>query len=146
MGLDTATFGKRFRKSFAFSFRNYGKSLAILALLGVFTVLIMQPIAFVFSIHEGYNDQPMVKDLLDMLAEFTKRIAREFTTDYIYISNLVRQFFYLLFILGIVPLIAITTGFSYYSELEKNEAKGLRNAFQKFGKRNRYQEKPEDFE
>lgn len=146
MGLDAASFGKRFRKSFAFSIRHYGKSLAILTLLTIFVVLIMQPIAFVFSIHEGYGDQPLVKDLLDMLAEFSKRIAREFTTDYMLISNLVRQFFYVVYVLGILPMVAISTGFSYFSELEKNEAKGLRNAFLKFGRRNRYQEKPEDFE
>lgn len=146
MGLDTAPFGQRFRKSFSFSWRHYGKSLAVLALLGVFVVLMMQPIAFVFSIHNGYGDEPMVKDLLDMLADFTKRIAREFTRDYMTVSNLVRQVFYVVYILGIVPLIAISTGFSYFSELEKNEAKGLRNAFSKFGKRNRYKEKPEDFE
>lgn len=146
MGLDTASFGKRFKKSFKISKGHYGNSLLVLLILIVLVIILVQPVAFVFSIHEGFNEKPLVKDLLDMLAEMTKRIAREFTENYIVAGNIVRQIVYLLFILGIVPLIAITTGFSYFSEVEKTEAIGLRKAFDKFGKRNRFQEKPVDFE
>jgi hypothetical protein len=75
-----------------------------------------------------------------------KRVSREFTDDYIVIGNIVRQLVYLAFLLGILPLIAITAGFSYYTELDKSEAKSLKENFKKFGKRNRYQEKTVDFE
>lgn len=146
MGLDSASFGKRFKKSFKISKDHYGKSLLVILILILLVLILVQPVAFVFSIHEGFNEKPLVKDLLDMLAEMTKRIAREFTDNYIIAGNIVRQIVYLLFILGIVPLIAISTGFSYFSEVEKTEAKGLRKAFEKFGKRNRFQEKPVDFE
>jgi hypothetical protein len=36
--------------------------------------------------------------------------------------------------------------FSYYSELEKTEAIGLKKQFEKFGKRNRYLETEVDFD
>lgn len=146
MGLDNAPFGKRFKKSFAISKNHYGKSLLVILILIVLTILLVQPVAFVFSIHEGFNDKPLVKDLLDMFAELVKRIAREFTDNYMVVGNIVRQIVYVLFLLGIVPLVVISTGFSYFSEIEKTEAIGLRKSFDKFGKRNRFQEKPVDFE
>lgn len=146
MGLDDCAFGYRFKRSFMFSRRSYGKSLLLLLLLMVFVIIISQPIAFVFSIQEGYMQEPIVKDLLDMLAGFSKRVAREFTDDYIVVGNVVRQLVYLLVFLGIVPLLVIVSGISYYSELDKSEAVSLRTAFAKFGKLNRYQEKSADFE
>jgi hypothetical protein len=146
MGLDDATFRKRLKRSFVFSKNHYGKSLLLILLLIVFVAIISQPIAFVFSIQESYMREPVVKDLLDFLAELTKRVAREFTDDYMVVSNLVRQLFYLIFIIGIIPLVAITTGISYFSELDKTEATALKRNFIKFGKRDRYQEKPADFE
>lgn len=146
MGLAEGSFGSRFKKSFSFSKNHFGKSLMVILLMVFLVVIIAQPIAFVFSIHEGWNDQPLVKDLLDMLAELTKRVAREFTDNYMIISNLVRQFVYLLYVLAIIPLVACTMAFSYYSEVEKTEVLGLRKQFEKFGKRNRYKEKTVDFE
>jgi hypothetical protein len=145
-GLDGETFWRRFKKGFKFSKNHYAKTMGILLLIGAFVVILAQPIAFVFSIHEGFGSKPLVSDLLDMLADLVKRVATEFSDEPIFYSNVARQIVYLLFMLGIVPLIAISTGFSYFSESEKTEAKGLRKAFEKFGKRNRYQEKPADFE
>lgn len=145
-GLDNETFWKRFKKGFKFSKNHYAKTLGVLVLIGAFVVILIQPIAFVFSIHEGYGSKPLVPDLLDMLADLVKRVATEFSDEPIFYSNVARQIVYLVFMLGIVPLIAISSGFSYFSESEKTEAKGLRKAFEKFGKRNRYQEKPADFE
>ena len=146
MGLDDVSFGQRYKKSFRFSRKQYGNTLLTLGLLLVFVVLIAQPIAFIFSMHNGYNDEPLVKDALDMFVGLVKRVSREFTDDYIVVGNIVRQIVYLVFLLGILPLIAITAGFSYYTELDKSEAKSLKENFKKFGKRNRYQEKSVDFE
>lgn len=145
-GLDDRPFSKRFKKGFAYSRKHYGKTLVVLLLIGVFVAILSQPIAFVFSIHDGFGDKPLVTDLLDMLVGLVKRFAREFTEDYIVVANVVRQFVYLIFFLGIIPLIAIAAGFGYYSENERSEAIGLRKQFEKFGKRNRFQEKPADFE
>ena len=145
-GLDAGSFGERFKKGFAYSRKHYGKTLVVLLLIGVFVVILSQPIAFVFSIHEGFGDKPLVNDLLDMLAGLVKRFAREFTEDYMIVANVVRQVVYLIFFLGISPLIATAAGLGYYSENEKAEATGLRKQFTKFGKRNRFQEKPADFE
>lgn len=145
-GLDDRSFGTRFKKGFAYSRKHYGKTLVVLMLVGVFVVILSQPIAFVFSIHDGFGDKPLVNDLLDMLVGFVKRFAREFTEDHVVVGNVVRQVVYLAFFLGIVPLIAIAAGFGYYSENERSEAVGLRKQFEKFGKRNRFQEKPADFE
>src|SRR5574343_457752 len=146
MGLDDVSFGQRYKKSFRFSRKQYGNTLLTLGLLLAFIVLIAQPIAFIFSMHNGYNDEPLVKDALDMFVGLVKRVSREFTDDYIVVGNVVRQIVYLAFLLGILPLIAITAGFSYYTELDKSEAKSLKETFKKFGKRNRYQEKSVDFE
>ncbi|MEN9998172.1 MAG: hypothetical protein RI922_1162 [Bacteroidota bacterium] len=146
MGLDDAAFGGRLKKSFRFSVKQYGNTLLTLGLVLVFIVLIAQPIAFVFSIHNGYNDEPLVSDALDMLVGLVKRVSREFTDDYIVIGNIVRQVVYVAFLLGVLPLLAIIAGFSYYTELDKSEAKSLKENFKKFGKRNRYQEKSVDFE
>ncbi len=146
MGLDDVSFGQRYKKSFRFSRKQYGNTLLTLGLLLAFIVLIAQPIAFIFSMHNGYNDEPLVKDALDMFVGLVKRVSREFTDDYIVVGNVVRQIVYLAFLFGILPLIAITAGFSYYTELDKSEAKSLKETFKKFGKRNRYQEKSVDFE
>jgi len=146
MGLDELSFGKRLKRAFVFSRRHYGNTILTMALLLAFIVLIAQPIAFVFSIHNGYSNEPLVPDVLDMLVGLVKRVSREFTDDYIVIGNIVRQVFYLLYFIGILPLIAITAGFCYYSELDKAEASSLKMNFKKFGKRNRFQEKPVDFE
>lgn len=146
MGLDEVSFGQRYKKSFKFSTKQYGNTLLTLGLLLAFIVLIAQPIAFVFSMHNGFNDEPIVKDALDMFVGLVKRVSREFTDDYIVVGNIVRQIVYVAFLFGILPLIAITAGFSYYTELDKSEAKSLKENFKKFGKRNRYQEKSMDFE
>lgn len=146
MGLDEVPFGKRYKKSFKFSTKQYGNTLLTLGLLLAFIALIAQPIAFVFSMHNGYNDEPLIKDALDMFVGLVKRVSREFTDDYIVVGNIVRQIVYIAFLFGILPLIAITAGFSYYTELDKSEAKSLKENFKKFGKRNRYQEKSVDFE
>ena len=146
MGLDDASFAKRFKKGFTFSKNHFGKSLLVIVLLVAFVMIISQPFAFVFSIQETYQNEPMMKDFLDMLSELAKRIGREFTDDYMVVGNVVRQLFYVLFFLGIVPLVAITAGLSYFSEVDKTEAASLKKGFQKFGKRNRYKEKQVDFE
>lgn len=139
-------FGKRLKKGFRFGRNNYGNSLAIIILVIVFIVLIAQPIALVFSNHMGYSDGPMVRDLLDMLADFTKRIAANYSEFPVYWSNVIRQLVYLLFFLCLLPLFVIPSAFIYFSELEKTEVHGLRAQFEKFGKRSRIKENELDFE
>ncbi len=145
-GLDDSPFGVRFKRGFKYSKQHYGKSLVLLLVLLILTALLMQPIAFVFSIHEGWNNEPLIRDLLDMVTEFIKRIAQIFTDDYMIWANAFRQLIYVIFMLGILPLMIIMFSLGYYSELEKTEAKGLRKAFEKFGKRSRSRETDIDFE
>jgi uncharacterized membrane protein SpoIIM required for sporulation len=145
-GLDDEKFGVRFKRGFKYSAQHYGKSLLVLLILIGLTVLMMQPIAFVFSIHDGGSNEPMVRDVLDMVADFTKRIAQIYTDDYMFWANVLRQLVYVLFMLFLLPLLFITMSFGYYSELEKTEANGLKNAFKKFGKRSRTKETSVDFE
>jgi uncharacterized membrane protein SpoIIM required for sporulation len=146
MGLDKESIGNRLKKGFSFSKNHYGKSLLSIGLLVVFVVLIAQPIAFVFSIQDNFMQEPLVKDVLDMAAGLVKRVSREFTEDYMVVGNVFRQMIYLLYVFALVPLFAVISGFGYGSELDKMEAKSLKKGFILFGKRNRYQEKPADFE
>lgn len=146
MALGTESFGVRFKRGFQYSKQHYGNMLVIFIVLLSLVFLIMQPIASVFSIHSGYNDEPGMRDLLDIAAGFVKRIAQIYTDDYIIWANILRQFVYIVFLLIVLPLLIISMSFSYYSELEKTEAKGLWEALKKFGKRSRSQEKNSDFD
>jgi len=145
--LGEGTFKVRLKKGFLFSRKQFGNSFLLLILLSLFVALIAQPFAFVLSIYNEGTQQPIVSnDLLDMAADFVKRVAKIYTTDYLVISNIVRQLVYILFLFGILPLIIIASMFNYYSELEKTEAIGLKKQFEKFGKRNRYLETEVDFD
>lgn len=146
-GLDTGGFGKRISKGFSMSSKNYGNTLLTLLLMTVLVTLIAQLIAFVFSIHVGYMDsKPLVRDLLDMLADFVKRVAMIYTEDYMVYANITRQVVYLLFVFMVLPILFIASVFGYFSVVEKMEAIGLRKEFQHFGKRKRNQETPSDFD
>lgn len=136
----------RFSKGFRFSKQHYGNSLLILMLLTVLVFILSQPIAFVLSMHDGWRDEPMIRDLLDIIADFTKRVALLYTEDYMFWANVVRQLFYLVFLIGVLPLVAITAAFGFYTERERSEATGLKIAFKNFGKRSRTQEMEADFE
>lgn len=146
VGLDAEKFGVRFRRGFKYGAQHYGKTLVVLLILLLLTFLVMQPIAFVFSIHNTWTNEPEVRDLLDMAADFVKRLAQLVTDDYMIWSNVLRQFVYIIFILGILPLAIIAFSFGYFSELEKTEARGLKEAFKRFGKRSRSKETDVDFE
>lgn len=139
-GLDEINLGARLKKGFKVSSQIYGINLLNLLLLTVFVAVVGQTIALVFSIHNTWNNQPMMTDLLDWLADFVKRIAMIFTDDYMVYSNIVRQFVYLLFVFFVMPLLIISTGFAYFNVVEKLEARGLKKEFEKFGKRKRNQE------
>ncbi len=139
-GLDDNRLGIRLKKGFKISSQIYGTNLLNLLMLTLFVALISQTIASVFSIHNTWNNQPGMRDLLDLLVDFVKRIAMIFTDDYMLYANIVRQIVYLLFIFLIMPLLVISTGFAYLNVVEKLEARGLRKEFEKFGKRKRNQE------
>jgi uncharacterized membrane protein SpoIIM required for sporulation len=145
-GLDNEKFGVRFKRGFKYSAQHYGKTLLVLIILIGLTAIIVQPIAFVFSNHIGWDGEPLMRDILDMVADFVKRIAQIYTDDYMFWGNVTRQIVYIIFMLFILPLLIITMAFGYYSELEKTEANGLKNAFKKFGKRSRIKETTVDFD
>lgn len=146
MGISKGDFKERFRKGFKYSKQHYGKSLILLLILISLSAIILQPIAFVFSIHNSWSNEPEVRDILDMLADFVKRIGQIYTTDYMAWANFFRQFVYIIFMLGLLPLMIITMAFGYFSEREETEALGLREQFKKFGKRSNTKETPVDFE
>ena len=146
MALDDDTFKGRFRKGFRYGKQHYGTSLVLLLILIGLTAIITQPIALVFSIHEGGEGEPMMRDLLDMTADFVKRIAQIYTDDYMIWANMLRQFVYILCMLAILPLMIITMSFGFYTEREKSEATGLRKLFELFGKRSNTKESDSDYE
>ncbi|XOV66054.1 MAG: stage II sporulation protein M [Fluviicola sp.] len=146
MGLDKTGFGKRFGKGFNYSAKNYGNGLLALLIMLCIVFIAAQPIAFFLSIHYGFNDEPLISDVLDLIAEFIKRVAQIFTDDYIFFANIFRQAVYLLYVLVVLGILAVMMSFAYFNEVERNEAAGLKEAFKKFGKRNRNKETPVDFD
>jgi uncharacterized membrane protein SpoIIM required for sporulation len=147
MAFDEGSFSQRFSNGFGFSSSKYGSTLLVILMTILIVMLLAQPIAFVFSIHEPFNDKPMVRDLLDMVVDFIKRIALIYTEDdYMYWGNIARQIVYLLFVLLVLPFIAITMSILYYSEKEKRDVVSLKEAYKKFGKRSRLQETSADSE
>jgi uncharacterized membrane protein SpoIIM required for sporulation len=146
MALDDRTFGARYKRSFSFSHSNFGISLLVIMTTVLIVFIVSQPFAFIFSIHEPFNDKPMVRDLLDLIADLTKRVAMIYTNEHLFWSNIVRQIFYLLFALFILPFIAVTMVMIFYSEKEARDVVSLKEAFKKFGKRSRLQETPRDIE
>lgn len=144
--LDQGSVGKLWSKGFKVSRKHWGKSIVLLMIMLLITFIAMQPIAFVFSIHEGWNDEPLVRDLLDIITGFIKRVAQIYTDDFIFPANMVRQLFYLAYIFFLLPLLVIITGLGFYTVREVEEATGLRKAFESFGKRSRVKETEADFE
>jgi len=146
MAFDSGNLKTRLSKGFKFSKRQYGTSLLVMVILIALTAMIVQPIAFYFSIHETWSDEPTMRDLLDMVADFVKRVAHIFDADALVCSNLLRQVVYVVFLLGIIPFYIITMTFGYFTEREKSEVLGLYKAFEKFGKRSNTKETKVDFE
>jgi len=143
VGLDDTPFGKRFSKGFSYSAKNYGNGLLALLILLCIVFIAAQPIAFFFSIH---FDSGHTSDVLDIVAEFIKRVAQIFTDDYIFYANIFRQAVYLLYVIVVLGILATLMSFAYFNEVERNEAAGLRESFKKFGKRNRNKETSVDFD
>ena len=144
--LDKGPFRKLWSKGFFVSTKHWGKSIVLLIILIIITFIAMQPIAFIFSIHEGWNDEPLVRDLLDMVTGFIKRVTQIYTDDFIFPANIVRQLFYLFYIFFLMPLLVVITGLGFYNVREAEEATGLRKEFELFGKRSRLRETETDFE
>lgn len=146
-GIINESFGKRFSLSWKYSYRSYGKSLLALFLFFIIMALFMQPIAFVGSIHDGnLLSKPPIPDLLDLACSFTRNIAQRFGWNAWFLSNLLRQLVYLLFLFLVFPLSIISIYFLAFNEHEKESANGLKNAFKNFGKRSRVRENDADYE
>ena len=146
MGLDDEKFSVRLNRGFKYSSKQYGNGILALVIISILVFVAAQPIAFFMSIHQQWTDEPMLPDLLDMVAGFIKRIAMIYTDDYMIWPNVFRQFIYVMFIIMVIPVLVLMMSFGYYNELEKNEAKGLRKSFEKFGKRSRNKETDADFD
>ena len=146
MGLGTGTIKERFKAGFNFSVKHYWKSMLIIIILFAIVFILVQPISFYYSIHDGWSGEPIMSDALDVVANFIKRVAQLFTGDYMVWSNAFRQLVYVAVLLGVIPLVVITMAFGYFSGREKVEATGLRKQFEKFGKRSRIKETPVDFD
>jgi uncharacterized membrane protein SpoIIM required for sporulation len=142
------TLSERVSNGFRFSARSYGNSILSIGVLCLIVFLFSQLIAFVGSIHDGqWMEEPPVPDLLDMLADFVKTVARSMEMkDFIVPSNIVRQIVYVIFIFLSFPLFVVMAGFIHGDISEKNTAKGLRADFSNFGRRRRNQETAVDFE
>jgi uncharacterized membrane protein SpoIIM required for sporulation len=146
-------FGQKLGKGWAYSTSSYGYSLLSILIFSLMFVLFLQPIAFVGSIYDDFDasnpfsmGEPPIRDLLDMLADFVKRIADVMGADRMYWSNLVRQLVYILFLLAVLPLWIVSLVFLTATEHEKRTATGLKKAFENFGKRKRFKESEADFE
>lgn len=140
MGLDDEKFSVRFNRGFKYSSKQYGNGMLAMVIITLLVFMAAQPIALFLSIHNSFTDEPLLPDLLDMVAGFVKRIAMIYVDDYMIWPNAFRQLVYIIFIIMVIPILVLMMSFGYYNELEKNEAKGLRKTFEKFGKRSRGKE------
>lgn len=144
-GITDFSLGQSLRKGWNYSTRSYGNSLLNLLIFVIIFALFMQPIAY-GGTPITYRWLGVMPDLLDMLADFVKNVAETLGADRIFWANSIRQVVYLLFMILVLPLWIISIAFLAFNEYEKETANGLKKAFQKFGKRSRYQEKEVDFE
>jgi len=132
-------------KGIKFGTTNYFFSLVSLIILGAIAFLFAQPIALVFSIVNQFSQEPVSPDLLDLLADFVIKIADTYGAHGVFWSNVVRQLFYIVFLLLAAPLYLILICLSYFSVVEKMESRFLKEEFYKFGNRDRFKE-TKDFE
>lgn len=138
---------QRLGNGFSFSTKAYGNILLSIAVLSLILFLFAQPIALVFSIHDGnIFNEPLMPDLLDLLADFVKNVARNFMHDFMVPAMITRQVVYLAFMFIMLPFFVIMMGFIYFDIREKNNALGLKKEFETFGKRKRNQETLVDFD
>lgn len=140
-GLGNKKFGELFKLGFRYGASQYGTILLVLMVCVGMITIFAQPIALFLSNHNGFRNEPTMRDALDHAAEFIKRIAQNFTEDYIIWANLFRQIIYTIFILAVLPIMTIMLSFVFTSQIEKEEANGLKKAFKSFGKRQKHQEK-----
>lgn len=128
------------KKSYRMGRKKYASNLIYILFFSLLVTLLIQPIALVFSIHNGWTNEPVIRDVLDMICDFANRVFLFFTEDYMYFSNSIRQLFYLLFVLLTLPFFAIILALSYFNLKEKYELISLKKEFELFGKRKKYQE------
>ncbi|MFO0496239.1 MAG: stage II sporulation protein M [Flavobacteriia bacterium] len=143
---EAGTVKDKLSKGFHFGRGSFGNMFISLLVSLLFICLLLQPFALVFSIHNEYTNKPAMKDLLDMFVENSRRFIEIYSDYAVVYGNIIRQIFYLTFLFLLVPFFAVLTGVCYFSEVEKKEARSLKQAFLKFGKTNPYKESKEDFE
>jgi len=123
------------RNSFSLTFHSYRYSLQIILFFLCFLVVVIQPIASVFSIHETHASYPwLFDDLLDIVADFVYKMCLTFAQDEaLYYANIFRQCVYLLFFFFTLPLFVLLISFGYFSKIEQYQAIGLYRMYDKFG-------------
>lgn len=147
MALGHESFFSRLKHGYAYSARNYATVLLGIGLMSIVLFIFAQPIACVLSYQEvRFMRDPMLPDFLDLFADFVKNVSRYYTSNFMVPANIARQLVYLTFLIFVLPLFIMIMGFQFYSIQEKYEATGLKEQFEKFGKRKRYQETNLDFE
>ncbi len=134
------------REGFDFASKHWAKGFVTLLVLSLSVFFLSQPFAFVLSIQEGPADQPVMNDLLDWFFGFLQPILMEYTSYHTEVVNLLRQAIYASFLLLILPLFFIASGFIFYTAREEVNATGLYRAFEKFGKRSKTQESRADYD
>lgn len=137
--------GRAAQEGFDFASKHWTKGFVGLLVLSLSVFFFAQPFGFVMSIQEGSGEPPM-NDVLDWFCNFLQPILSEYTSYHTEIVNLFRQVIYLGFILLVLPLFFIVSGFIFYTAREEVNATGLYLAFEKFGKRSKTQETKVDFD
>ncbi|MFA5574033.1 MAG: stage II sporulation protein M [Brumimicrobium sp.] len=133
------------KSGFSFSATKWSSTFIVFSLLCLATILLAQPLAFVFSF-ENHLGEPNIRDVLDRLSDFLLPVFADVSDKPIVWVNVVRQFFYIGFMLFLLPLFFIGIGLVYLSGVEERQHISLKNEFKKFGKRNRVKETAADFE
>lgn len=128
------------KKAFSYGKKSYVSSLLILLFFSLAVVILIQPIALVFSIQESWTNEPGIRDFLDLITDFINRTLIMFTDDYMYYSNSFRQLIYLLFTFLTLPIFALLIAFIYYNVIEVEEVISLKKDFEKFGKHKQMKE------
>ena len=152
-GISNFRFSESFKTGWKYSTRAYGQSILNILIFTLIFALFMQPIALVLSIRENFDPksiinitEPILPDLLDLLADFVKNTAEALGGDRIYWANIIRQLVYILFFLLVFPIWIISLVFLTSNEHEKATANGLKKLAINFGKRSRTKENEVDFE
>lgn len=128
-------------KGFSVSSKGYANFLGIIALMTLITCIFFQILAGIKI------DKFEMPDLLDsVFSSLIQLHTKTLFTDFWVYVQIVKSTFFLGFLYFIIPLWAFNFLFTYFSEVEKEEAIGLENEINNFGVGNNLYEQTSDFE